>query len=241
VLVAAAPQALRAEDAAVKALLDKAAKAQGGADKAAKLGDLSLKGKGQVNEGGNNVDIAFDLSIRQFDHVRMEMSVNEGGRMHKGIMVFAGDKGWFRDLDRDRVEDAPPEAKEILHSILLAIRSASCPTLLAANKNVQLAHGGESKVDDTTVEVLRVSRKDQPDINVYFDKASGLPVKTETLIKERGGQEKNFTFRFSDFKAIDGVKHFTKLKIGDGMMDMEMELNEIKLGAKFEANTFERP
>ncbi len=240
-LVAAAPPALRAQDDAVKALLAKATKAQGGADKVATLTDLMLKGKGQVNENGNNVDIAFDLSIKQFSHVRMEMSVNEGGRMHKGVMVFAEDKGWFRDLDRDKVEDAPAEVRTILQSILLSIRCASGPSLLSKHKDVQLAHGGESKVEETAAEVLRISRKDQPDITLYFDKASGLPLKSETQIKSPGGEDKNFSFRFSDFKEFDGVKHFTKVKINDGKTDVELELSELKPGAKFEANTFEKP
>jgi len=240
-VVAAAPPALRAEDEAVKALLDKAAKAQGGADKTGLLAELTLKGKGQASENGNNVEMAFDLSMKQFSHVRMELQVTEGGQMHKGIMVFAGDKGWFKDLDRDRVEDAPAEARTILQSILLAIRAGSSPAMLGANKNLQLAHGGESKVDETAVEVLRISRKDQPDIMLYFDKASGLPIKSETQIKDPRGEEKNFTFRFSEFKAFEGVKHFTKLKIDGGKMNVEMELSDLKPGAKFEANTFDKP
>src|SRR5262249_48433639 len=240
-IVAAAPPSLRAEDAAAKALLDKAAKAQGGAAKTATLAELILKGKGQVNENGKNIEMAFDLSIKQFSHVRMDLQVTEGGQMHKGIMVFAEDKGWFKDLDRDKVEDAPEDVRTLLQSILLAIRAGSSPALLAANKNLQLAHGGESKVDETAAEVLRISRKDQPDITLYFDKASGLPIKSETQIKDPGGQEKNFTFRFADFKEFDGVKHFSKLKINDGKMDFEMELSDLKPGAKFEANTFDKP
>src|SRR5262249_54572817 len=202
---------------------------------------MTLKGKGQVNENGKNIEMAFDLSVKQFSHVRMEMQVNEGGQMHKGIMVFAEDKGWFKDLDRGKVEDAPEEVRSILQSILLAIRAGSSPAMLSANKNVQLAHGGESKVDETAAEVLRISRKDQPDITLYFDKASGLPIKSETQIKSPGGEEKNFSFRFTEFKELDGVKHFTKLKINDGKMDIEMELSELKPGAKFEANTFDKP
>jgi hypothetical protein len=240
-LMAAAPPTLRADDQAVKALLDKAAKAQGGANNVAMLAELSLKCKGQLTENGNNIEMAFDLSVRQFDHVRMEMSVNEGGKLHRGIIVFAGDKGWFRDLDRDKVEDAPAEARSVIQSILFAIRSASSPVLLGTNKSVELAHGGESKVDDAAVEVLRISRKDQPDITLYIDKKSGLPLKSETQIKTPGGEDKNFTFRFTDFKDFDGVKHFTKIKVNDGKMDVELELSDLKPSAKFEANTFDKP
>lgn len=237
-LAIAAP--LRADDA-TKALLEKAVKAQGGADKAAKLNEMTIKGKGQFMEGGNAAEMSFDLSIKHFDHARFDMSVSEGGRSHKGVMVFAVDKAWFRDGDRDKVEPAPAEVVPILESVFLAIRAASSPGMLAGNKNLTLAHGGEAKIDDTPAEVLRISRKDKADVTIYFDKKTSLPLKSETTIKEPNGQEKPFSVNFSEFKELDGVKHFTKLKIHADKTEMEMELSELKLGAKFEANTFDKP
>jgi outer membrane lipoprotein-sorting protein len=231
---------LRADDAA-KALLDKAIKAQGGAEAAAKLTDIGLKAKGQVMEGNMTVEMSFDMSISAFDRVRMGLSINEGGRTHRGMMVLNGDKAHFKDADTNREENPPPEVVPTIQSVVLAVRAPGTPAALLAAKNLTLTHGGEAKVDDTAAEVLRISRKDRPDVTLYFDKKTHLPLKAETSFKE-GANDVALVFTYSDFKEFGGVKHFTKVKMtASDKITMDLELTELKLGVKFEANTFEKP
>src|SRR5262249_44433365 len=109
--------------------------------------------------------------------------------------------------------------------------------------DLKLAAGGESKVNDIDAAILRISPKDQADINLYFDKKTGLPLKAETRLKEpNGGMEANFEFYFSDFKDVDGVKFFGKFKfVREGKDLAEVELSDFKVDQKFEAATFEKP
>jgi outer membrane lipoprotein-sorting protein len=234
----------RADDAAaVKELLDKAIKATGGADKTAKLASASLKGKGKVTEGGNTAEMSFDLSMQDFDRIRVELMVMEGGQSHGGVMVMSRDKVWFKDNDRNKVDELPGEIAPVVHQFYLAMRLASNPGALAGHKDLTLGHGGEGKVDEKTAAILRVSRKDRSDINIFYDTKSGLPLKAESQIKTPNeSEEKKYEFQFSEFKEVDGVKHYSKIKIlRDGKDMLEMELSDVKFGEKFEANTFEKP
>ncbi len=231
------------DDSAVKELLGKATKAIGGAEKAAKLKNATFKGKGQITEGGNSAEMSIDLSIQEFDRVRAELKVTANGQTHEGVMVIRADHIWFKDAERNKVEESPKEVEPVIRQFFLALRLPSNPAALSGSKEFQLGHGGEAKVDDTPAVILRVSRKDRPDIDIYYDTKTYLPLKAESQIKgPNESEEKRYEFKFSDFKEVDGVKHYGKIKIvRDGKNLIEMELSDAKIVDKFDAGTFEKP
>ena len=234
----------RADDgAAVKELLGRAAKAIGGPEKAAKLNNVTFKGKGQVTEGGQTADMLFDISTQDFDRIRADITIIENGRTHQALLVITPDKIWAKDSDRNKVDELPKEITALVQQFYLAMRLPSIPAALSGSKSFQLGHGGETKVDDRPAVILRVSRKEHPDIDIYYDAKTGLPLKSETQIKgPNESEEKKYEFKFSEFKDVDGVKHYGKIKIlRDGKDLFEMELSDAKLIEKFEAGTFDKP
>jgi outer membrane lipoprotein-sorting protein len=232
---------VRADESA-KELLDKAKNAHGSADGAAKLQNVFLKGKTTITEGGNTITLAFDLSLQGLDKTRMEAEVNATGTSQKMTLVLNADKAWMFNPMLNQTMDAPKEVAVIFRQFMMTVRAASSPASISGN-DLQLAHGGESKINDTDAVILRISQKDQPDITLYYDKKTSLPLKAETRIKEpNGGEEANYEFHFSDFKDLDGVKHFGKFKlVRDNKELAEVELNEFKLDQKFEDVTFAKP
>jgi hypothetical protein len=237
--------AARAEDekAAVKEILVKAIKAVGGADKAAKLDAITVKGKAGVSEGGMEVTFTLEGSAKAFDRVRLDVSATINGMTKRAMMVVNGDKAWARDSERDKIEEAPKEIVHLLQTFILAVRSAGNPASLATEKSFTLAPGGEAKVNDSTTVILRLTRKDHPEVSLFYDKTTGYPLKVETRMKEpNGNEEKPYEFHFSDYKDIGGVKHFTRVKVlRDGKDLIEIEFSELKAAEKFEASTFEKP
>jgi hypothetical protein len=233
----------RADDAAVKELLDKAVKAIGGAEKAAGVNHATVKGKAKVTENGITVDFTFDLSMMDFDRIRMDLAIMAGGQNQQGTMVMNGDKLWFKDTVRNKVEEAPAAVQPVIQQFFLAIRMTGNLAKLKGQKGVELSHGGEGNVNDTPAAILRIARKERSDINIFFDAKTGLPLKSESQIKDpEGAEEKKYEFLFSDFKEFDGVKLFGKVKImREGKDLVELELSDYKLGEKLEANTFDKP
>jgi outer membrane lipoprotein-sorting protein len=233
----------RADDAAVKELLDKAVKAIGGTEKAAGINQATLKGKAKATENGMTLEFTFDLSMQDFDRIRIDINAMVGGRTEQALMILNGDKMWMKDANRNKVEEAPKEIQQVIQQFFLAIRMSGNLAKLAGQKDVELTHGGEGKVNDTSAAILRISRKERPDINIFFDTKTGLPLKSESQIKDPdGAEEKKYEFHFSDFKEMNGAKLFGKIKVQrDGKDLVEMELNEFKFGEKFEANNFDKP
>jgi hypothetical protein len=87
-----------------------------------------------------------------------------------------------------------------------------------------------------------VERKDLPDVDLFFDKETHLPIKAEVRVKERGGEEMLHTLLFQDYKEDGGVKHFTKLTLLRADKEaMVMELSEVKRLEKLEATLFDKP
>lgn len=233
----------RADDAAVKELLDKAIKAIGGAEKAAGVNHATLKGKAKVMENGMTADMSFDMTMMDFDRLRIDLTVMAGGQNQQGTMIMNGDKLWFKDTVRNKVEEPPPGVQPVIQQFFLAMRMSGNLAKLSGQKGVELSHGGEGKVNDTPAAILRVARKEKSDINIFFDAKTGLPLKSESQIKDpEAAEEKKYEFLFSDFKEFDGVKLFGKIKIvRDGKDLVELELSDYKLGEKIEANAFDKP
>jgi hypothetical protein len=228
---------LHADDA--KDILDKAVKAQGGPGNAAKLQNTFLKGKSSITDGGNGLSLAFEISMQGLDKAKMELEINSMFHLTIGLN---GDKSWRYDPNQNKTEEGKKEETALVRQFLMTLRAAASPASIAG-KDLQLAHGGEGKVNDVDVVILRIGQKDQPDISLFYDKKTGLPLKAEARLKEPNrGMEANFEFFFSDFKDIDGIKHFAKFKFArEGKDIAEVELTDFKVDQKFEAPTFEKP
>jgi outer membrane lipoprotein-sorting protein len=229
--------ALHADDA--KDILNMAVKAQGGPSNAAKLRNTFLKGKSSITDGGNGLSLAFEISIQGLDKAKMELEINSMFHLTVGLN---GDKSWRFDPRLNKTEEGKKEETALVRQFLMTLRAAASPASISG-KDLQLAHGGEAKVNDAEAVILRISQKDQPDISLFYDKKTGLPLKAETRLKEPNGRtEANFEFFFSDFKEIDGIKYFAKLKFArEGKDIAEVELSDFKVDQKFEASTFEKP
>jgi hypothetical protein len=64
---------------------------------------------------------------------------------------------------------------------------------------------------------------------LFFDKATGLPVKAEFEIALKEVKEQALEFTFSHYKDFAGRKHFTKVEAKqDGQPVLEAELSDIR-------------
>ena len=89
----------------------------------------------------------------------------------------------------------------------------------------------------------KVSSKGHRDVDLYFDKATSVLVKTETRVKDDGsGQEvteENFP---SEYKDVQGVKHAMKFVVKrDGKLFLEGEATDCTLSEKLAADVFAKP
>jgi hypothetical protein len=231
--------AIRADDQAdAKAIIDKALKAMGGADKVAKFKAGSWKAKATGEEGGNKITLTTEATWQGLDKIRVDADAEFNGMTKKALFVINGDKGWMKH--DEMVRDAPEGELPVIKEAFYALRM---PHLLPGlkDKAFTLSPLGETKVNDKPAVGITVAHKDHKDVSVHFDKETGLPVKSEVRVTNPGGKEFAIEYVYSDFKETDGVKHPMKITIKADREEVVVEVNEIKAKDKVEESEFAKP
>ncbi len=216
--------ASRAADDA-QALVNKAIQAAGGEERLAKIKGLSWKETGKYYGMGEGLDYRGNYTAFGSDKFRMEI---------EGIftMVVNGDKGWMEqggnavDMEAEQLAQQKEDRYAAEVARLLPLLKDKAYTLGVAG------------------EAVKVSRQGRPDIKLFFDKKTGLLVKTERKAKaaEQGNQEVNQETFLSEHKEVDGVKVATKVVIKrDGKNYIEAELSDLKFVDKLDEKLFSKP
>ena len=238
-LVLGAGAARADEQPDAKVLLDKAIQAMGGEAKLKKLGTVSGKGKITTIKGGQEVSIDLQGTWQGLRQYRANVEIQDGGNNFTGILVINGDKGWFKK--NDNTEDAPEGMVPFIQNLFYAARM---PQMLPAlrDKAYKLAPLGEVKVGTQAAVGLAISHNDFKDVSLFFDKESGLPLKSEIRLTEpRRDRESTIEFLYSDYKDFGGVKLGGKIAIKVDDHDFTMELSELSAVQKVEESHFDRP
>lgn len=233
----AAPGRAQEQAEALK-IIDKAIKATGDEAKLNKLAASTWKMKGTFYGMGAEIPYTGEVALQLPDKQRMTLEFDAGGQKLSFVMIYNNGKGWMKigdqvmEMDEDRVG----EQKEGLYA------SQISRLVTLKDKAFTLKPLGESKVDKQTVVGVKVSSKDHRDVNLYFDKETGLLAKSEMKVKDDGGQEVNQESVYTAYKETDGLKHPTKVTIKrDGMMYIEGENSDWKPAEKLDDNQFAEP
>jgi hypothetical protein len=230
----------RADDQAeMKALLDKATKALGGRAKLTKFKAFTAKGKGKIHVGGT-VSFAEESYWQAPGQYRFDLDLDLNGNLLSEKIILNGGKGWVKL--QDQVAKLPKNVhtafKEVNHAIGLAMRP-----LDAQGKGYQLSPLGELKIANRPAVGVKITRKGNPDVDLFLDKESFLPVQCEIRSKDdQSNKEVAHTLLFSDYKKFGELKSFGKLVWKkDGTTYVERNTIEIKAEEKLDADLFARP
>jgi len=230
------PVTVRADEPpAVKAVLDRAIQAVGGADKLAQLkaGVWTTRAAGRQNETK-----LYGQLPGQF---RLESERTVDGQPVTVVRVIDGNSGWVKDGSGVR----PMSAEQVAGMKATYYHKAAAQVLLPLREpGTTLTPLGESTVNDRPVVGVRVLRKDVPELKLFFDKETGLVTKTEARVRERpNGPEVLMEEYYSDFREINlGVKLPFKTKtVRDGRPVREIEMTGFRAMPKLDEALFKTP
>jgi hypothetical protein len=228
----------RAQDN-LRAIIEKAVKAHGGADRLAKLNALQVKAKGTLEIMGLTLPFTKETAAQlsgQFKEV-MEMDVN--GVKVTATTVFDKDKGWINanGMNIDMDDKMVKELKEAVYQMTLG------KFLFVDDKNYTLALLPEIKINDGPAVGIRVSTKGHRDVSLYFDKGTGLMVKKEArAVDFQTQQEVTEETIIRDYQDKDGLKTAKKVEVlHDGKKIMEAEVLDVKFVDKLDDSEFRKP
>jgi hypothetical protein len=224
----------RAADDDAQAIVDKAIKAVGGAEKLGNVKAYSWKAKGTSNFNGEERESRSQTTVQGLDHYRREFGNDE----FSIVIVLAGDKGWRKFGDNNSEIEGDGIAHE-KHRLCLEV----IPITLVAlkSKDFKCETSGEEKVGDKPAVIVKVTGPAGKDFKLSFDKESGLPVKLVGTVFFRD-EEVELETTFADYKDFDGIKKATKFEVKRGGDTFQkMEVTEFKVLDKVDPETFTEP
>ena len=184
---------------------------------------------------------ALGVTFQAPDKVRFSFAGEFGGMKMSIVVVTNGDKTWGAAMGR--VADFEPEKREYTVNQTYHLHVLKLLPLVA-DKDFKLAAAGEKDVGGKKAAGVRVTRDKRPTVTLFFDKTTGLLVKSEATVKDefQGWKDVPEESFFEDYKDAGGKKVFTKMRIvRDGKVMIESELSDQKWPEKLDAKTFEKP
>ncbi|MCI0377620.1 MAG: hypothetical protein L0215_08445 [Gemmataceae bacterium] len=237
-LTLAAIGAVGAQQDEAKAVLEKAIKAHGGEKQLAKLRAVRFKAKGTLE--ANNVTAGFTVenTNRLPDRSKFTMVLEVNDAKIDVAQVYDGKKAWSKIGEQTEKLDGDRLTEQVARTYHWRVTSL-VPLL---QETFKLSPLGETKVNDRAALGVRVEHKGHKDVNLFFDKTTGLLVKTERAGLNLNQKEVTRDTYYSDYKAIDGVQQAMKILVHyDGQRFMEFEISEINFAASIPDEVFAKP
>jgi len=215
-------------------IVQKSIDAVGGEAKLAKFNAQTFTEKGTYYGMGKGLPYTGDYVVQWPDQFRMEIQ----GAF---VIVLNGDKGWVKSADGSVKDMTAEQLATQVHDHKAGWMSFLVPL---KDKAFALKTLPDVKVGERPASVVLASRKDYPEVTLYFDKANYLLVKMayKTKAAEENYKEVLADSIFSDFKEVEGVKIPHKMVMHrDGKVFIESELVAMKANGKLDAATFAKP
>ncbi|MCI0742600.1 MAG: hypothetical protein L0Y72_26505 [Gemmataceae bacterium] len=229
------------DDKDARAVIDKALTAHGGEANLAKFKAVTFKGAGTFFGLGEGIPYNGEWHFQGEKQSRFTIEIKVGDQAIRLTQVVNGNKGWSKL--NDELKDLPKEEiEEEKHGIYAQWISNLHPL---KDKGFKLASVGEAQVNDKPALGVRVSREGKRDVNLFFDKTSGLLVKYEHQVKDvkgGGNKEMNEEVFLHDYKDFQGVKLSVKMVIRrDGKPFVDATMSEVQPQEKLDEALFTKP
>jgi hypothetical protein len=234
-------RAVPGADDSARAVVEKAIKAQGGADKVARLRVMRIKVEGTMNLIPGQPSLPFVLEDwwQMPDQYKTTSRFELGGKKVSQTLAIDGEAGWMQSdgLTQELPKEALAEMREQKYAEDLDRLG------FLVDKGIELTLLGEAKVGDRAAVGVLVRAKGHRDVKLYFDKESGLLVKREHRVRDSAtGKEVTQEVVFGDYREADGLKHYRTLTVyRDGKKAIEAKVVELEFFDKLDRKVFARP
>jgi hypothetical protein len=234
-LVAPAPTQ---EEDATRALVAKAIKAHGGADKLNKAEAAHIKMTGTL-DGMGGIKFSSE-SFTQPGKFRLVIEANINNMNVQITQVYDGKALWINTMGKT-IELKDPK---ILKGIEDNKRNERLGRLIGLlDKGVELSALGEIKVDGKDAIGVRASSKGHKDMNLYFDKKTHLLLKSEArAFDPLTQQEVTQESIHGDYQEADGIQTARRQVVKhDGKRFVTVEITSVRYVERHDDSLFAKP
>jgi hypothetical protein len=229
-----------ADDAkAARETLGRAIKAMGG-EKLLAATALSGTSRGTIEVLGNKSPVTNEWTVQGIDQLKWVSEVKLGDNTAAIVLVLNRDKTWIKG-NNNEPNPLNKEQTKALQQGFAGLRLAEW-LLPLTGEEWRLSSLGELKFDDVTAVGIKAVRKGLPELDLYFDKATHLPLRAEMRVTEQGGMDVPYVAKFGAYKKVEGRQYFTKLTVlRDDKVVLEMERGDFRAKDKVDDETFDKP
>ena len=238
-LALAVPSFGFADDAASRAIVEKAIEVHGGEKVIAKFKATSSKIKGTIYINGAPVSFTGEIDTQGPEQLKALISFTLDGQSISFVSVLNRGQGWLK-INNDTVDTPAEQLADMKESTYSGWVTSLVPL---KDKAFVLAPFGEAEIGGRKAVGVNVTREGHRPINLFFDKESSRLVRTESRVRdETSGQEVNEESTYSEYKPIDGIQHPTKITVKrNDKPHADVEVTELKLTEKLDDNVFAKP
>jgi len=238
-LLVSAATAKADESAAAREIIEKGILAHGGEATLAKCSVITMKFKGTVHGSDKTPTILFkaEMTTNGAERVKLIVESDNFGKFRL-VSVLNGDRGWIecngdtQEVKKDKLATMQEDAYSAWVASLLPLK----------DKAFALTTAGEADIDNRPALGVKVSRKGHQDVKLFFDKETGLLVKTERLAKDEQGKEVTEVAFLSEHKEVQDTKQARKITIfRSGRPYQTWEVTEYQLAAMAAEGAFNKP
>jgi len=237
-LFAFAQSSQAADDEALK-IIDKAVKAHFPKGLDTKNKGLRTKSKGKLHIMGLDLDFTQDITVQVPNKFKESMELNVMGKTVNVVSVYNGKEAWITSDGKE---------VKVTDEILAEFKEAAYATgvmqwIFQKDKDVKFSVVGEAKVNGKAVVGITAAREGHKDINVYFDKETGLIAKLEMRKRDlMAGEEVTEERIITEYQDVDGRKVAKKVEVlRGGKAFLEAEVTEMKIEEKIDDSEFVQP
>ena len=224
-----------------KEIIAKAIKAHGGEEFLSKNKATQSKNKGKITiPGVGETEFTEEVMYMLPDKLKESLEMKIANQTINLQTLINGDKATV-ELNGKAI-DLPDAAKDSIKGTGYLLQIGRLVPLLK-EKRFELNLIGDDKVEGKEVVGVRVSAKDQKDVNLYFDKKTNLLAKIEhrTADPMTGMEVNEERFVLEYQKNKDGVNLPKKVLIKhDGKEFLQAEVLEIQFLEKIDENEFKK-
>lgn len=223
---------------ALRAVLKRAVEAHGGVDALNKFQGARTKAKGKIDILGG-ADFSQQTALQYPNKFRDEMEMQIAGQNIKVTTIWNGTDGSIEANGQKvpvngAIKDALRDAAETLRAMRLVGMT---------EPGYELSSLGEAQVNDQPAVGVRVAKKDRRDLNLFFDKKTGLLAKMEhRVVDQMTGQEVTEERIVQEYQKMEGLATAKRVLIlRDGKRFIEAEILEVKLVERIDDGEFALP
>ena len=225
-------------DDEAQAIIERAVKAHGGFDRLSRVRADRVKNKGVLIVNGRETPFVCETVVQLPGQFRNVLQL-QGDRKTVFVQAVSGDRILFTiDGQPQKVDEMlTAEVRETMQ-LNQAIRLAP----LLTDKAYTLEPLGEVKIEDQMCLGVKATAKGRREVRLFFNKESGLLVKSEHAMDDGAGKEVVQEEFYSDFEDIKGYKRPMKIAaFRNGKKIMEAEMTDVQYLDKVDDALFTKP